>query len=500
MAFPPFIPDIAKAGFDVVRDRKRKDEPKQLVKLLKRDFPNARKLLLQPGALQEIEFYSTYGVFREAKMIAAVKPITKDDAEAKRLAHAIRDKMWEALPDPRRANHIALRTTTELKRDGEARDEERRQLEAAQAEIAQRLPAARALPAKTKQFADRRDALERARNLLETPRGDNSAQIVNCIGMVGAGTSAFALELAYDPPRELPGGALYIDCSAPVARSSDAGGIAAGLLLDLGVDRDDIRTDPAECLRQLQSLYAQTPVVIVFDNATPGNDLEALIPARPDSVVIVSSQTPLAKLQKAERIELAPMGDADAVSVLEAIVGERVRDEPEAAAEIARCCAGLPLALSVIGSRIHSQPARPLSEYANRLASATDLPAALDGREKTLRDALHHAIDAADPEAKDLLLLLAALNVHSIEASIVAAILEIDESDAEERIADLADLALLTRIEGGGWEIHDLLRRVATNLAPDALGPERIKSASDRRTRARSAEAAKHTPAIKARS
>jgi hypothetical protein len=501
MLVPPFLPDITKTAFDAVRDYKREDELKQLVKLLKREFPNAHKLLLQPAALEEIGFYSTFGVFNEAKMIAAVKPITESDSEAKRLALAIRDKMGQALPEARRTNFLASRMIAEIKHDGEAKHAELiNRIEALQAQVAAKLPAARALPAKTKRFADRRDALERARAFLKTPGTDGSAQIVNCVGMIGAGTSAFALELAYDPPRKLPGGALYVDFSGPVARSSDAAAIAAGLLLDLGIDGDRIRADPDERLRQLQSLYEQTPVVILFDNATPGSDLEALIPALPDSIVIVSSQTPLSKLQKAKRIDLAPMGDADAISVLEAIIGERVRDEPQAAEDIAQYCAGLPLALSVTASRIHSQPARTLSEYAKRLASATDLLGALDDREKTLRGALQHAIDTADPDARELLLLLAVLDVRSIEASIVAAILQVDESDAEDRIADLADLALLTRIEGGGWQIHDLLRRLAVNLAPGALDPKRIELAAASRAQALSAEAARHASAIKARS
>jgi hypothetical protein len=501
MAIPSLAPDIAKTVIEVLLDRRRKDELKQLVKQLKPDFPKARKLLMQPEALKEIRFYAESGDFDEAKMITAVRPVTESDDEAKRLANAIRERMSAALPDPKRANFHMLRTIAEIKRDGKARDAELiAEMEARQPRIAAKLPAARALPAKTKQFADRREALKQAQKHLRQKGNDGSARIVNCVGMIGAGTSAFALELAYGPPGKLSGGALYVDFAAPVARNSDAGEIAAGLLVDLGVDRNSIPPDPEERLRQLRSLYALAPVLIVFDNASPASDIEPLIPPQPESIVIVSSQTALANLQLAELIELAPMAEDDALMVLAAIIGQRVRDEPQAAAEIARCCGGLPLALSVIASRIRGQPKRPLGTYAKQLANTGDLLQALDDRQKTLRRALRNAIDMAEPDARELLLLLGALDVHAIEASIVAAILEIDEIEAEDRIAGLVDLGLLSEIEGGGWQIHDLLRQLAAQLAPVELDAKRIKAAAARRADTRATEAVAHSHAIKRRS
>jgi NB-ARC domain-containing protein len=92
-------------------------------------------------------------------------------------------------------------------------------------------------------------------------------------------------------------------------------------------------------------------VLVVLDNAQQDSEVQRLIPANGDCVVLVTSRMPLQGLAGAALIELAEMAQDDALQLLEAIVGDRVRSEAEAAREIVASCSGLPLALAVVAGR-----------------------------------------------------------------------------------------------------------------------------------------------------
>lgn len=465
-----------------VREWRESDEPKRLVQVLDREHPAARKLLTQPGALMELWLYSQTGFFNEEGMIRAVKPVTDSEEEAIALAHAIRDEQWQAVPDKRRTHFELQRLLTQIASEIEVSQQETvSRLEQAVAGLGRQLPAARQLPAQTMPFGDRAAELADAETRLQTHPTGNVATILNCTGMTGAGKSAFAIELAYRQPDRFSGGILYVDLSAASGAQRSAAEIASSLLVDLGVAPEAIHADEGARLRQLQSVYAENHVMLVLDNIAAESQLQALIPAQRESLVLVTSITPVGSLPTASVLNLEPMSEDDAVLVLAQFLGEAVTHEPEAARRIARCCAGLPLAVAVIAGKIRTRSGLSLAQHAERVEAAADLVAALDDREATLKGALSQAITAVADRPRRLLELLAILGVSDFEPNLLAAIAGVAPAEAIDAIEQLATSALISPLEGGGWQIHDLIRRVASAIGGEELSEEEIASAQARR-------------------
>jgi hypothetical protein len=459
-------------------------EANQLVKLLKPRFPNAYKLLTQPSVLVEIYVYAESGVFRQGEMLRALRAITDSTQQADELAEAIRENQWRVMRDDRQAHQELRRLRTEIGDDISTGNIELLQgITEAIERLALRLPAARQLPAQTSPFVDRDKELADGQSKLATASMGHVATLVNCTGTAGTGKSVFALELAYRQPDRFDGGVLYVDMRRPDGRVLSAGDVAARLLRDLGVGPDAIPEDPERRLALWRSMCATDPVLVVLDNAQQDSEVQRLIPANGDCVVLVTSRMPLQGLAGAALIELAEMAQDDALQLLEAIVGDRARSEAEAAREIVASCSGLPLALAVVAGRLWAQPTRTLSSMAKALAVSDDLLGGLDDRAGTIRRTLASSLGDAGSEARRVLLLLAALDVSDLEPALVAAVAGCDTGAAEELLQELCEQHLITPVAGGGWRINDLLRLAASQLAVSELGEQEILSAQEHKVR-----------------
>lgn len=65
--------------------RTKGNEAERLVKLLRDEYPEARKLLTQPSVLKELWIYAETGRFRQAKMENALRPLTETSKRAESL-------------------------------------------------------------------------------------------------------------------------------------------------------------------------------------------------------------------------------------------------------------------------------------------------------------------------------------------------------------------------------------------------------------------------------
>lgn len=456
-------------------------EARQLVKELKPRFPVAQGLLTQPEALGVLWLFAETGEFRREETVRAIRPLTNSDEEAEALAEAIRTTQWRVVRDDRQMHFEFLQLAAEMRADRQAGEERiLARIEAALTKFARALPAARQLPAQTSPFVDRSAEIAAGERLLKPPPDGRVAAVLNCSGMTGTGKSAFVLELARRHADRFPGGVLYVEMRSADGRVRSPGDVAARLLRDLGVAPDSIPRDPEERLGLLRSTLVETPVMLVLDNACDEDQVRELIPANSTSVVLITSGAPLS-FGAAQTIDLAGLAEDDAIALLQTIVGDRVADEPEAAAAIAKRCAGLPLALVVVAGRARRHPGRPLAEFARADSGDIDEIAALDDPNGTLRATFASAIDAASETARRLLLLLAVLDVPEIDPELVAALVQVEIGDAARLLEELGDKRLLIEIEGGRWRFHEILRAVAASIASGELGEDQVASAQKRR-------------------
>jgi tetratricopeptide (TPR) repeat protein len=113
---------------------------------------------------------------------------------------------------------------------------------------------------------------------------------------------------------------------------------------------------------------------VLLDNARDAAQVAPLLPAAPGCAVVVTSRDHLAGLvaaNGARPVALDLLEPDEARALLAARLGtDRLAAEPDAAEDIVRACAGLPLALAIVAARAAIRPAHPLGGLAVELRDA----------------------------------------------------------------------------------------------------------------------------------
>jgi hypothetical protein len=141
------------------------------------------------------------------------------------------------------------------------------------------------------------------------------------------------------------------------------------LLRQFGVPAAQISAGFDERIAQWRSQLADRRVLVVLDNAATVAQVTPLLPATPGCVALVTSRRRLVDLDGARPRSVDLLDPQDAITLLERVAGERVRAEPDAAAEVAKRCGYLPWALRLAAARLAHRPHWRVRDLADRLAS-----------------------------------------------------------------------------------------------------------------------------------
>lgn len=115
---------------------------------------------------------------------------------------------------------------------------------------------------------------------------------------------------------------------------------------------------------------------MILDDVPEESAVRPLLPCGGRGRVLLTARGQLGGLAPVHRVSVPPLGIAEALQLLTALVGaSRVRADREAALRIVRACGGSPLAVRVGGMRLAVLRHVPLREFADRL---TDPAGALD--------------------------------------------------------------------------------------------------------------------------
>ncbi|WP_380280740.1 NB-ARC domain-containing protein [Kitasatospora purpeofusca] len=319
------------------------------------------------------------------------------------------------------------------------------------------------LPPELAHFEDRAD--ERARVLAavaEGTGGGGGPLVVALSGMGGIGKTALGFALARALLDHCPDGALHVDLDDlrrdGAVESADALGDLLRALDPQNRPEQELRARA----RQYWTATQGRRLVLVVDNARTGAELRPLLPASAASVVIVASHGPLHDLDGVRLVDLplGPLAPEDAVNLLRRIVADpRFAADPDAAAELARRCAGLPAALYVAGRWIRRHRRREL----RRLVE--DLTTELDREGLPVVEAVWDAAYASlGPVAARLYRLLPHHPAPVVGDHAAAALLGADLDEAADALDELDAAGLLER-RPDGLGMHALLRGHALRRA-----------------------------------
>jgi tetratricopeptide (TPR) repeat protein len=226
-----------------------------------------------------------------------------------------------------------------------------------------------------------------------------------------------------------------------------------------------------------RSELAARRALVVLDNAADSAQVSPLLPGGSRVLTLVTSRRRLSGLDGVRHVSLDVLPPVEAVGLLARVAGARVEAEPAAAAEVARLCGYLPLALRLAAARLVHRRSWTLSDLAERLrrAKAPLAELAVEGRTVSAAFALSH--QHLDETGQRVFRLLGLHPHHSFDAHAVAALADLDADTAQDVLEDLVDAHLLEAPSAYRYRLHDLLYEYARGLSDgEDLAAERRES------------------------
>ncbi|MEV0719365.1 NB-ARC domain-containing protein, partial [Asanoa sp. NPDC050611] len=315
-------------------------------------------------------------------------------------------------------------------------------------------------------YTGRTDDLARLRRMV-----DEGHPVVVVTGPPGVGKSALAAHAAHALRARYPDGQLF----APLGGGSGLLADPATVLTDLLDALDAAVSGPTDADRlaaRYRSTLAGRRVLVLLDDARDAAQVRPLLPGAPGCLVLITSRSPLADLAGAAGLELAVLGDGDALALLRSAgAADRVTAEPAAAREVVAACGALPLALQVAGGRLRARPTWSLADLAARLRDERARLDELTVGDRDLRAVFAESLRRIDPGAALLLRRLALLPAPAAGGRLAAALLDVPVPDAERALDRLAAASLVSIWDNGDevrYRVHDLVRICARELTDDA--------------------------------
>jgi tetratricopeptide (TPR) repeat protein len=295
--------------------------------------------------------------------------------------------------------------------------------------------------------------------------------VVSAIGgTAGVGKTALALHWARQVVHLFPDGQLHVNLRGfgPSGTPAAPGGVIGDFLDALGVPPESVPDGTEAQARLYRSMLSGKRMLIVLDNAHDSDQVRPLLPGSPGCLVLVTSRSQLTGLVATEGacpITLDLLTEEDAHELLVRRVGtEREAAEPEAAAELIRLSARLPLALSVVAARAVIQPGLALSARAEEVRAAGNSLDALNVRDTAtnLRTVFSWSYQQLSDDAQRMFRLLGLQPGPDMSVAAAASLAGVATQRAQLTLNEMAAAHLITRYPPGRYAVHDLLRAYAT--------------------------------------
>jgi DNA-binding SARP family transcriptional activator/tetratricopeptide (TPR) repeat protein len=396
----------------------------------------------------------------QARLIRAYHAVGRR-AKAFQAYHEARDRLVEDLgidPGPElRAAHAAL-----------LHDDDGTTTSGVRSRPALRVP--RQLPAPPAGFTGRSSLLSTLDKLMPA-HADGAVSITAISGTAGVGKTALAVHWAHRVRDRFPDGQLYANL-----RGHSKGGptppieVLAQFLSALEVPAERVPVDVETAAAMYRTLTTDRRMLVLLDNAAGPDQVRPLLPAGPACVVVTGRDrmTGLVALHGARQVTLDVLSPEDSLELLAYVLGpQRIRAEPVAAAELAKLCAHLPLALRIAAANLADHPERGIEDHVADLRDSNVLTAlAVQGDEHTaVRTAFGLSYAALPAAAQRLFRLLSLAPGTDIGTEAVAALAGTDLPQATRLLDRLGAAHLVEPREPGRHGFHDLLRRYAAERA-----------------------------------
>ncbi|MEU1385351.1 MULTISPECIES: BTAD domain-containing putative transcriptional regulator [unclassified Nonomuraea] len=337
-------------------------------------------------------------------------------------------------------------------------------------------PVPRQLPRDLSGFVGRPHEIARLRALLAPGDVDPPQPPAVISGAPGSGKSALAVHVAHGVRHRFPDGQVFVNLrgGTPNVPRLTPQEIVARLLRAIGTRNEEVPPGLAEAVALWQARAASKRLLVLLDDAADLEQVRWLLPAPAGVSVLVTSRDSLQAGDDLARLRLGRLSSAEARTMLAGLAGEgRVGADPTGTALLIRLCDGLPLALRIAGARLSDSPDWSVGELAGRLADARTRLQELEAGDLAVRSGLvtswNHLTRsdrALDRAAARMLAVLGLVHLPDLPADAAARLAGVTEREAGQALDRLGDANLLERDARGRYQLHDLVRVFAGELAP----------------------------------
>lgn len=332
----------------------------------------------------------------------------------------------------------------------------------------------RQLPCAPRHFVGRTDALRELAGIIARRTGTYGGTTVLVLdGVAGIGKTALAIRWAHEVAEHFPDGQLHLNLRGfdPTNSPVTPGEAIRGFLSAFQVAPDAIPADFDAQAALYRSLLSDKRILLVLDNARDAEQVRPLLPGSATCLTVVTSRTRLTGLAAVEGAHLLPLpllSDCEAHELLTSHIGlEQAAAQTAAVRELIYRCAGLPLALSIVGARSAAQPSFPLAAIADELRDTNTLMNALNSGDAIadVRTVFSWSYRYLSPDAARTFRLLSTHPGPDISTPAAASMLGIPADEARQALSELTQANLLDEHAPGRFAFHALLRAYAAEQA-----------------------------------
>lgn len=306
-------------------------------------------------------------------------------------------------------------------------------------------------------------------------------------GTAGVGKTALVVHWAHRVRDRFPDGQLYLNlCGYDAEPPMSTGDVLARFLGALGVPAADLPVETDERAARYRTEIADRRMLIVLDNASSVEQVRALLPGTPSSMVVTTSRDSLGglvALDGAHGLELDLLPPDEARALMIELIGPRADAEPAVTRTLIDQCVRLPLALRVAAQLAVSRPTLTLADLVAELVDEhqrLDLLDPGDDPHAAVRTVFSWSVRHLPPEAARAFELLGLHPGPELDPYGVASLVDRDVDEARSVLATLTRGHLVHATGDDRFGVHDLLRAYAAEQAATDLPAPARRAARQR--------------------
>ncbi|KUL64747.1 hypothetical protein ADL28_08650 [Streptomyces violaceusniger] len=286
-------------------------------------------------------------------------------------------------------------------------------------------------------------------------------------GMAGVGKTALVTHAAHQLAKRYPDGHRFVDLHAhtagqPPAAPSD---VLATLLISIGISPQNLPDTLEERAALWRDRLAGSRMLLVLDNAAGPDQVEPLLPASQECLVLVTSRRRLIALDGAEPLPLDTLPPDQAARLFTRLARRTPTGADHSAiTEAVRLCGHLPLAITLLAGRLAHHPAWDLATFTDEFATAQDRLSELETSDRAVAAAFDLSYQDLPPHLQHLFRHLGLHPGPDIDPYATAALTDVPLAQARRHLETLYTDHLIEEPTPRRYRLHDLLREYAHTL------------------------------------